>query len=111
MKRFRRTLAGAIALVSSVVIGMTTLTGCGAKESVVRDEKTINIRACIGGYGDSWLRALADKVVILLRRHRHPLHIANHRQDEWEIIPECRREAQMLLLDIGTQPQLIPGRV
>ena len=61
MKRFRRTLAGAIALVSSVVIGMTTLTGCGAKESVVRDEKTINIRACIGGYGDSWLRALADK--------------------------------------------------
>lgn len=61
MKKFRRTLAGAIALVSSVVIGMTTLTGCGAKESVVRDEKTINIRACIGGYGDSWLRALADK--------------------------------------------------
>lgn len=61
MKRFRRTLAVAIALVSSVVIGMTTLTGCGAKESVVRDEKTINIRACIGGYGDSWLRALADK--------------------------------------------------
>ena len=57
------------------------------------------------------LRALADKVIILLRRHRHPLHIANHRQDEWEIIPECRREAQMLLLDIGTQPQLIPGRV
>lgn len=61
MKKFRRTLAGAIALVLSVVIGMTTLTGCGAKESVVRDEKTINIRACIGGYGDSWLRALADK--------------------------------------------------
>ena len=61
MKKFRRTLAGAIALVSSVVIGMTTLIGCGAKESVVRDEKTINIRACIGGYGDSWLRALADK--------------------------------------------------
>ena len=61
MKKFKRTLAGAIALVSSVVIGMTTLTGCGAKESVVRDEKTINIRACIGGYGDSWLRALADK--------------------------------------------------
>lgn len=61
MKKFRRTLAGAIALVSSFVIGMTTLTGCGAKESVVRDEKTINIRACIGGYGDSWLRALADK--------------------------------------------------
>lgn len=61
MKRFRRIFAGAIALVSSVVIGMTTLTGCGAKESVVRDEKTINIRACIGGYGDSWLRALADK--------------------------------------------------
>lgn len=61
MKKFRRIFAGAIALVSSVVIGMTTLTGCGAKESVVRDEKTINIRACIGGYGDSWLRALADK--------------------------------------------------
>lgn len=61
MKKFKRTLAGAIAFVASVVIGMTTLTGCGAKESVVRDEKTINIRACIGGYGDSWLRALADK--------------------------------------------------
>lgn len=61
MKKFRRTLAGAIAFVASVVIGMTSLTGCGAKESVVRDEKTINIRACIGGYGDSWLRALADK--------------------------------------------------
>lgn len=61
MKKFKRTLAGAIAFVASVVIGMTSLTGCGAKESVVRDEKTINIRACIGGYGDSWLRALADK--------------------------------------------------
>lgn len=38
-----------------------SFTGCFRKEKLVRDEKTINIRACIGGYGDSWLRALADK--------------------------------------------------
>lgn len=61
MKKFKKTIAGVIAIAASVVVGMMSFTGCGAKEDVVRDEKTINIRACIGGYGDSWLRALAAK--------------------------------------------------
>ena len=61
MKRSRKIIAGVIAVAASVVVGMMSFTGCGAKEDVVRDEKTINIRACIGGYGDSWLRALAGK--------------------------------------------------
>lgn len=60
MKKFRKITAG----IAASVLSLTTvfaLVGCKSKEKIVRDEKTINIRACIGGYGDSWLRSLADK--------------------------------------------------
>ena len=60
MKKFRKITAG----IAASVLSLTTvfaLAGCKGKEKIVRDEKTINIRACIGGYGDSWLRSLADK--------------------------------------------------
>ena len=60
MKKFRKITAG----IAASVLSLTTVfafTGCKSKEKIVRDEKTINIRACIGGYGDSWLRSLADK--------------------------------------------------
>lgn len=60
MKKFRKITAG----IAASVLSLTTvfaLAGCKSKEKIVRDEKTINIRACIGGYGDSWLRSLADK--------------------------------------------------
>lgn len=61
MKKFKKAVTGAIALVASMIIGTASFAGCSKKENVVRDEKTINIRAGIGGYGDSWLRALAAK--------------------------------------------------
>ena len=60
MKKFRKITAG----IAASVLSLTTvfaLVGCKSKEKIVRDEKTINIRACIGGYGDSWMRSLADK--------------------------------------------------
>lgn len=60
MKKIKKVIAGII--VSALAFTATfSFTGCFRKEKLVRDEKTINIRACIGGYGDSWLRALADK--------------------------------------------------
>lgn len=60
MKKIKKAIAGII--VSALAFTATfSFTGCFRKEKLVRDEKTINIRACIGGYGDSWLRALADK--------------------------------------------------
>ena len=60
MKKIKKVIAGII--VSALAFTATfSFTGCFRKEKLVRDEKTINIRACIGGYGDSWLRALAEK--------------------------------------------------
>lgn len=60
MKKIKKAIAGII--VSALAFTATfSFTGCFRKEKLVRDEKTINIRACIGGYGDSWLRALAEK--------------------------------------------------
>ncbi len=44
-----------------VLMAAVPLTACGGKENIVRDSKTINIRANLGGYGDSWLKALAEK--------------------------------------------------
>lgn len=60
MKKIKKAIAGIIVSALAFTAAFS-FTGCFRKEKLVRDEKTINIRACIGGYGDSWLRALADK--------------------------------------------------
>ncbi len=61
MKRTKKILTGALASALAVTFGVLPLGACGKKETIIRDEKTINIRACIGGYGDSWLTELAKK--------------------------------------------------
>lgn len=60
MKKIKKAIAGIIVSALAFTAAFS-FTGCFRKEKLVRDEKTINIRACIGGYGDSWLRALAEK--------------------------------------------------
>ncbi len=60
MKKIKKAIAGIIVSALAFTAAFS-FTGCFRKEKLVRDGKTINIRACIGGYGDSWLRALAEK--------------------------------------------------
>ncbi len=57
----KKRLSKIIAIILCVFALSATLTGCGKGGSgeLKRDEKTINVRAVIGGYGDSWLRKLA----------------------------------------------------
>lgn len=38
-----------------------SMVGCGKKESLIRDEKTINIRMYKGGYGSTYMTKLIDK--------------------------------------------------
>lgn len=59
--KIKKEIKGIVVSALSVMIGIASLSGCGKKETIVRNQKTINIRACIGGYGDSWLKALAKK--------------------------------------------------
>lgn len=57
----KKNIVRIVATTFAVALGLTSAYACGPKEDIVRDEKTINIRACIGGYEDSWLKALAKQ--------------------------------------------------
>ena len=60
MKKVKKIIVKTVAVLFAIALGAAPMTAC-KKESVIRDENTINIRSNLGGYGDSWLRALASK--------------------------------------------------
>ncbi len=61
MKKTKKIVKGLAVSALALIVGVLPVSGCSKKDKIVRDEKTINIRALIGGYGDSWLKALANK--------------------------------------------------
>lgn len=61
MKKMKKIVTSIAMSSLALMMGTLPLGACGKQEEIVRDPKTINIRAVIGGYGDSWLKALANK--------------------------------------------------
>ena len=56
----KKILTRVAVVIFSVMLGILPMSACKS-DRIVRDGKTFYIKAWIGGYGDSWLYALAEK--------------------------------------------------
>ena len=51
----------AVVLLAGVLLLLMPLAGCGGKDNIVTDGRTVNVRVYKGGYGTTWIEAMKEK--------------------------------------------------
>lgn len=78
-----KTLKKISVVVMACILGFTSLvgTGCGGKDNVSSDPKTLNVRLFKGGYGVSWVYELASAFEELYAEEDYKINIINPSSD------------------------------
>ena len=77
MRNFKKIAIGIL----SIIIGATSLVGCGSKDKIINDGSTVNIRLYKGGYGVEWIYELKDKFEQVYEEEGYKVNILNPTYD------------------------------